>query len=260
MPRWCRCPGQTRKLIRTSPDAHVIQGQPVTEAQLNAADTILLDAKQRVLEELLEHAEELLPLDQVRQIAAEVAMALAASESGAVADRELERTQATSRGGCAGVFGPGRRRRAVVRGAGVGTGAAFRPARERSELRVRDGRAISGDPARRPVPTDVETDMPLVTAAWRILHAVHEEQAGDRQRRERQERRLAGLFVAVADEVHALKKLGERGSAPALLGAAARLEKALLEVNVDVLAPEGAPFEGRWWNCLRTPPSSREPI
>jgi hypothetical protein len=94
-------------------------------------------------------------------------------------------------------------------------------------------------PPRRAVTVDLDTDVPLVAVVWRLLHAIHEEQAGDRQQRERQQRRLNGLFTAVADEVVALRRLGDRAAA-----AANRLEQALLEVNVDIVAPEGAAYDG----------------
>jgi hypothetical protein len=86
--------GQTRRLVRGAPDAHVILGQPVTEADLNAADTILLDAKQRMLEELLEHTEEQIPLDQVRQVQSEVMSAMADPSSGPLVVENLAAVRA----------------------------------------------------------------------------------------------------------------------------------------------------------------------
>src|SRR5947209_4791003 len=74
--------GQTRQLIGGDPQAHTIQGQPVTAADVNVAESILLDARQRIAAELLEHTTEHPPLDQVRQLAQEVGAALAPADAG----------------------------------------------------------------------------------------------------------------------------------------------------------------------------------
>ena len=70
--------GQTRQLIEGDPQAHAIRGRPVSSADVNAAQSILLDPSQRMREELLEHATERLPLDTARRLAQE---ALAAIEA-----------------------------------------------------------------------------------------------------------------------------------------------------------------------------------
>ena len=68
--------GQTKRIVSTDPTAHMIQGEPVTHAEINAAEKILLDSKQRIVEELLEHASEKPPLDRVRQLSRVVAEAM----------------------------------------------------------------------------------------------------------------------------------------------------------------------------------------
>lgn len=68
--------GQTRRIVNADPQAHTIQGEPVTGAEINAAEQILLDPRQRIVEELLVHATEKPPLEQVRQLAREVAEAM----------------------------------------------------------------------------------------------------------------------------------------------------------------------------------------
>jgi hypothetical protein len=70
---------QTQQVIARDPQAHTIGGRPVTEAELTAAQQVLLSPPRRVLEELLEHSEERLPLERVRQLAAEAAQAMAAA-------------------------------------------------------------------------------------------------------------------------------------------------------------------------------------
>ena len=54
---------QTRQLAEFSPEAVAIQGQPVSENELNQAEITLLDPKRRILEELLEHPVKLLGSD-----------------------------------------------------------------------------------------------------------------------------------------------------------------------------------------------------
>ena len=55
---------------------HDIDNEPVSQAELNAMTQILLDARQRIVAELLEHATEKPPLERVRKLAREVAMAM----------------------------------------------------------------------------------------------------------------------------------------------------------------------------------------
>ena len=59
---------QTRNVVRADPDAHRLDGRPVTLEQLNAAESILMDPQQRVIEELLHHAAERLPLEHLRKV------------------------------------------------------------------------------------------------------------------------------------------------------------------------------------------------
>jgi hypothetical protein len=68
--------GQTRRVIRTVHDYHRISGVAVTDAELNAAEKILLDPKQRLAEELLHHAAHP-PMDrQLREMAEKVVAVL----------------------------------------------------------------------------------------------------------------------------------------------------------------------------------------
>ena len=73
--------GQTRKVVDADPQAHRISGEAVTRTDINAAEQILLDPKQRIAEELLHHATELPPLQAVRKLNAEVAACLEADAS-----------------------------------------------------------------------------------------------------------------------------------------------------------------------------------
>ncbi len=62
----------TRRIIQTDPEKHKIEGSPVTEADLNTVEAILLDPARRILEELLEHAEEQPSLAHLQALAREV--------------------------------------------------------------------------------------------------------------------------------------------------------------------------------------------
>lgn len=66
----------TRRIIQTDPDRHQIEGRPVTLADLNTAEAILLDPERRILEELLEHVEEKPPLEHLQALAQEVESSL----------------------------------------------------------------------------------------------------------------------------------------------------------------------------------------
>lgn len=63
---------QTRQVIRTDPMAHTIQDKPVTEEELNDAEKILLKNETRILEELIEHPAERLPLDHLKSLELEL--------------------------------------------------------------------------------------------------------------------------------------------------------------------------------------------
>lgn len=62
--------GQIRKIIGGNPSAQTVQGVSVEKTDINAAEQVLLDPKQRILEELLGHAAEELPLARIRKLAA----------------------------------------------------------------------------------------------------------------------------------------------------------------------------------------------
>lgn|GEM_PF-2052850 len=50
--------GQTRRVVRAGAGVHAVKGRPVTDAELNAAEKVLLDAETRIAEELLHHRAE----------------------------------------------------------------------------------------------------------------------------------------------------------------------------------------------------------
>jgi hypothetical protein len=73
--------GQTKRIVNTDPSAHTVKEKPVMIAQVNVAEQILLDPKQRILEELLTHATEMPPLERVRRLAADAAAVMAVSDT-----------------------------------------------------------------------------------------------------------------------------------------------------------------------------------
>ncbi len=72
--------GMTRRLIQSDPQAHAIQGRPVTEAELNEADHVLGDVRRRIAEELLEHPTEQMSLETIQGRIEEVAAVLAGEQ------------------------------------------------------------------------------------------------------------------------------------------------------------------------------------
>lgn len=74
--------GQTRQIVNHDPKAHSIGGVPVTTADVLVAEQALLDPRQRILEELLHHATERLPMARVRELAGKSAEILAADDPG----------------------------------------------------------------------------------------------------------------------------------------------------------------------------------
>lgn len=79
---------QTRQLVETDPKAHSIGGLPVTSSEVNTAQQTLMDPQARILEELLEHATEKLPLEAIRKLAQEVAQAMDAE--GALSNPDIK--------------------------------------------------------------------------------------------------------------------------------------------------------------------------
>ena len=73
--------GQTRKVVGADSQAHRIKGEPVARTDINAAEQILLDPKQRIAEELLHHATESLPLHVIKKLSAEAARYLAVEDA-----------------------------------------------------------------------------------------------------------------------------------------------------------------------------------
>lgn len=63
---------QTRQVVAADPRAHAIKGQPVAMTEINAAEEVLSDPGQRILEELLHHSEERLPVARMRKLLREV--------------------------------------------------------------------------------------------------------------------------------------------------------------------------------------------
>lgn len=85
--------GRTRRIVNTDAQFHTIRGEPVTLAEINAAEQILLDPRQRILEEFLVHATERPPLEGVRKLAKEIAKVMAVDETERLPVRDLKGLQ-----------------------------------------------------------------------------------------------------------------------------------------------------------------------
>jgi hypothetical protein len=82
-PKLVKLMGQTRRIADAG--GHTIAGQPVSPADVNAAVSVLLDPRQRIAEELLEHTFEKPPLDALRKLARESAELLSNAGAGPLA-------------------------------------------------------------------------------------------------------------------------------------------------------------------------------
>ena len=72
--------GRTKKLIDADPKAHVINGEEVTHAEVNAAEEVIMDPEKRMYEELLEHASEKLNMKELKKIIGEIDLLLEADD------------------------------------------------------------------------------------------------------------------------------------------------------------------------------------
>ena len=82
--------GQTRKVVQIDPQAHCINREPVTLTEINSAEQILLDPRQRILEELLVHEDETLSIEGVRALVTELDETLASSAHGTLRITRLD--------------------------------------------------------------------------------------------------------------------------------------------------------------------------
>lgn len=74
---------QTRQVSELDPQAHLVDGHPVSASDLNQAELVLLAPSRRVLEELLEPGVESVARDRLRGLAREAAERLAPRNAGA---------------------------------------------------------------------------------------------------------------------------------------------------------------------------------
>lgn len=72
--------GQIRQFVEADPDAHRINGQKVSENDLNQAELILLDPQRRLVEELLEHPAEVPGNDRIEDLIRQVVAHLGTQE------------------------------------------------------------------------------------------------------------------------------------------------------------------------------------
>ena len=110
-------------------------------------------------------------------------------------------------------------------------------------LRVGDARRTAGPAG---------PELPLVTIAWRALRSEHQRGAAERRTRDQDAARFEAAAVVVSDECFRLRRavaaaeaVGAAGvPVGALRSTVARLEAALADLGVSVLAPEGQAYTG----------------
>ncbi len=116
---------------------------------------------------------------------------------------------------------------------------------------MRDPFQVSDSP--REVPAGLDAEAPPATLAWRALRAIYQAQADEHERQQRHARKLEALLIVVAEELHRLRQMS-RSEKPitgeAVEGLARRLERALVEMDVDVVAPEGEVFDAALMELL----------
>ncbi len=119
----------------------------------------------------------------------------------------------------------------------------------------------------RAIAAGTSAETPLVTMAWRALRAEHQRRAEERQRGEREANRVAEALASVAEEAHRLRRMAQAspgGHAEQLLAIAGRIESALADAGLKIIAPEGEPFAGELMELLENiaqqpDPEAREP-
>jgi predicted amidohydrolase YtcJ len=98
----------------------------------------------------------------------------------------------------------------------------------------------------RPVPPGTSAETPLVTVAWRALRAEHQRRAEQSRQAAEERDGLLRALAAVAAVAHRL-----RHATPEQLPAAlARLQEALAQAGIVLVAPEGEPFQGELTELL----------
>jgi len=92
-------------------------------------------------------------------------------------------------------------------------------------------------------PVDVAAGTPLVSLVWRARREEHIRLSEQRAREATERNRLLGALVAAAETAFQSLRSGERKAAEAL---ASELAKA----GIEIIAPEGEPYEGLYTELL----------
>ena len=133
-----------------------------------------------------------------------------------------------------------------------------------ARLKVADKPRASG--------SGVPVDVPLVTLAWRVLRVEHEKRREQQSLEEIAGARSRDALIRLADEVHRLGRLArsqsgrieEPGNPSPLAALVGRMVKALDDLEVTTLTPEGEPFSSDLMNLFenvaqRPDPGTAEP-
>lgn len=59
---------QTKRMVKADPRSHIVEGKPVTLAEINKAEAVVLDVRKRILEEMMAHGREIPPLQRLEEL------------------------------------------------------------------------------------------------------------------------------------------------------------------------------------------------
>lgn len=123
----------------------------------------------------------------------------------------------------------------------------------------------------REVSAGVRAETPLVSIAWRALRAEHQSRADEQTRNEAEAKHTRDALASLAEEAHRLRRTarqmlppsdgaaGSSSHAQQFLGIAGRMEEALAQAGVRIVAPEGEPFTDELMDLLDNVAQRREP-
>jgi len=60
---------QTKRMVEADPRSHIVDGKPVTLAEINQAEAVVLDVRERIVEEMVAHGREIPPIHRLEELA-----------------------------------------------------------------------------------------------------------------------------------------------------------------------------------------------
>ncbi len=96
-------------------------------------------------------------------------------------------------------------------------------------------------------------ETPLITIVWRALRAEHLRRAEERRRAEAVAQQMDHALADMAEQVYRLRRASralDSTSVPPVVANADRLEEALRQAEVVIVAPEGEVFTAEWMELI----------